>query len=147
MNQKTLAITSIIASFMGLIDSVYLTVLKVTENKQMCVQGAGDCWSVNTSPYSEVFGIPVALLGAIAYIVLIAIFFMENRAALLQQYGPYLVFGITLTGTLFSAYLTYVEIAVIRAVCLFCVVSALIMLVLFVIAILRLIGLQAENNP
>ncbi len=147
MNQKTLTNASIIASFIGLSDSVYLTVLKITENKQMCVQGAGDCWSVNTSPYSEIFGIPIAILGAAAYLALLAVLLLENRVRLLQTYGSYIFFGITLTGVIFSAYLTYLEIAVIKAICLFCVISALVMLLLFVIAILRLIEPQAENNP
>ncbi len=49
-----------------------------------------------------------------------------------------LLFGITLVGVLYSAYLTYVELAILHAVCPYCVVSAIVMVILFVAMLIRL---------
>jgi uncharacterized membrane protein len=54
-------------------------------------------------------------------------------------------FGFTLAGTLYSIYLTYVEVAILRAICPFCVVSAVVMLALFIIAVYRLRAVMASD--
>lgn len=132
-------------SALGLVDALYLTWMKITNNPRMCIQGLGDCFSVNTSKYSEIAGIPVAILGAAAYLCLILILTVENRTEFLKSNSSLFIFGITLAGTLFSAYLTYIEVYVIRLICPFCVVSAITMLILLVISIIRLIKYQPEN--
>jgi uncharacterized membrane protein len=68
--------------------------------------------------------IPVATLGLAAYLAILAILTLEPRLPWLQDYGPLAIFGLALTGTLYSAYLTYVELFVIHAVCPYCVSSA-----------------------
>lgn len=76
---------------------------------------------MQSSRYAVLLGVPVALLGLIAYGGLII------SAALWGQAGIYLGFLISLVGTLFSAYLTYLEIFVIGALCQWCLASAAIM--------------------
>ncbi len=137
---------SLIVAGIGLLDAVYLIVLKYTNNKAMCIQGVGDCWSVNISRYSMIAGIPVAVLGAIAYLAIIALLLLERRGAFWQNQGVMANFGMSLIGVLFSAYLTYLEIAVIRAVCPFCVLSAICMLVLFGLNLARLAPSQTDEK-
>jgi len=128
-----------VTALAGVLDSIYLTVLKLSNNKSLCIQGVGDCWSVNTSIYSEIWGIPIALLGLVAYAAILLLLWAEQRSHLLQQYVDYILFGVTLIGVIYSAYLTYLEIAVIKAICPFCVVSAVAMLILFIYSVKRLI--------
>ena len=132
-------------SVIGLMDALYLTWMKITNNPRMCIQGLGDCFTVNISKYSEIDGIPIAIVGAAAYICLLLILIAENRTDFLKSNSILFIFGITLSGTLFSAYLTYIELFVLRMICPFCVVSAITMLILLVISIIRLIKYQPEN--
>ena len=136
---------SLITTIIGLVDSIYLTVLKYSNNKALCIEGVGDCWSVNISPYSEIWGIPVAVFGAGAYLAILALLVLESRQPTIRRFFPYLFFGITLCGTIYSAYLTYLEIAVIKAICPFCVISAITMLILFILSLHRLSNPAANN--
>ena len=136
----------IIGSLIGLIDALYLTWEKISGNPALCIQGLGDCYSVNNSIYSEFFGIPVAILGTGAYLLILVVLFLEPKNSFFESNSTFFVFAITLVGTLFSAYLTYIEIAILKKICPFCVISAITMLVLLVFSVLRLIKYQADNN-
>ena len=143
MNVRNLLI---IGSIIGLVDSLYLTWEKISGNPALCIQGLGDCYSVNNSIYSEFLGIPVAILGAGAYLLILLSLLLEPKVSFFESNSPYIVFAITLIGTLFSVYLTYIEIAVLKKICPFCVISAITMLVLLVFSVLRLIKYQADDN-
>lgn len=129
---------TIICAAIGLVDSVYLTWIKLTHTTALCLPGIGDCETVNTSRYSEIYGIPIALLGALVYLAILLIVLLKDKASFLSEYGLYLLFGISLVGVLYSAYLTYIEIAVLHAICPFCVISAIVILLIFVSTIVRL---------
>ncbi len=137
INQR-LRITSIVLAIAGFIDASYLIWIKISQNKALCFIGAGDCFSVNNSKYSEWNGIPIALFGALAYLAISAILLIEAKSIFFEDNGPLLVFGITLIGIIYSAYLTYIEIAVLHTICPFCVISATIMAIIFVLSIIRL---------
>lgn len=126
----------------GLIDAIYLTFLKLLNQKSLCLQGVGDCWSVNTSKYSEFMGIPVSILGASAYLLILILLLLEAKGTFWKENSKLFVFGLTLAGVIYSAYLTYLEIAVIKAICPFCVLSAILMAVLFGLATTRLVKTQ-----
>ena len=130
----------------GFLDAVYLITLKYTNNKGMCLQGIGDCWSVNISRYSMIGGIPVAVLGAVGFLAIIALLLLENRGGFWQDKGLMINFGLSLIGVLFSAYLTYLEIAVIHAICPFCVLSAICMLILFGLNLARLAPSKTDDK-
>jgi uncharacterized membrane protein len=134
----------IIGAIIGLVDSLYLTWEKISGNPALCIQGLGDCYSVNISIYSEFLGIPI--LGAGAYLLLLLSLLLEPKNSFFESNSPYFVFAITLIGTLFSVYLTYIEIAVLKKICPFCVISAITMLVLLVFSVLRLIKYQSDDN-
>ena len=135
----------LIIAAIGLVDSLYLIWIKIANDKAYCLQGVGDCWTVNTSKYSEVFGIPIAVFGVLGFLLILLVFLLENRIPFLRSNAIMILFGMTLTGILYSAYLTYLELFVIRAICPFCVVSAVCMTFLFVLSIVRLVKSQAET--
>lgn len=135
-----------LTAVIGLLDSIYLTILKLSNNKSLCIQGVGDCWSVNTSIYSEIFGIPIAIVGAGAYGFILILLWAEHRTPLIHPYAGFILFGVTLIGIIYSAYLTYLEIAVIKAICPFCVVSAVAMLILFIYSVKRLVEPSGDES-
>lgn len=143
MELKNIRIASIVLAVIGLIDSLYLTWVKVTNRYALCGP-IGDCESVNSSRYSEISGVPIALLGAGAYLLIILLLALESRGGIWKEYGPYIILGITIAGSLYSIYLTYLEIAVIHAICPYCVVSAVVIIILFILSILRLLKYEPE---
>ena len=145
-SDQNLRIVTIILAIIGLADSIYLTAIKITNTAAYCLPGLGDCETVNTSRFSEIFGVPIALLGAFAYAMILLIQYLENKHAFFTANGGLLLFGISLVGVLYSAYLTYVEIAVIHAICPYCVISAIVLLGIFVISTIRLFRNQGSQN-
>lgn len=138
MLDNKLRISSLILAVLGLLNSIYLTWVKFTGKYELCGP-IGNCESVNTSQYSEVFGIPIALLGAGAYLVMIISLSLESRGSFWVEYSPIIVFGGSLIGVLYSIYLTYIEVAVLKAICPYCVISAIILVLLLVLSSIRLI--------
>ena len=135
---------SYLVAIIGLLVSGYLTWVKFAHAEVFC-GGSGECQTVANSPYAEVAGVPIALFGMGAYLVIIVLIFLEKRGDFWRLNSPLLIFGITLAGTIYSAYLTYLEIAVIHAICPYCVISAIAMTILFILAILRLV--QGSSEP
>jgi uncharacterized membrane protein len=129
---------SLALALLGMLVSGYLTWIKLSNTHAFC-SGVGDCEAVNSSAYSEIRGVPVAVLGFAAYLAMAGLLAAEKRLPALREYGPLAIFGLALTGTLYSAYLTYVELFVIKAVCPYCVASALIITTVLILSILRLL--------
>lgn len=144
MEDKRLKWTSVVLAAAGLVDALYLTWLKLTGATAAC-SNIGDCDTVNNSVYADIYGIPIALIGALGYLLVIGALALEGRFDGWQDNARLAVFGLTLVGTLYSAYLTYLEVAVLRAICPYCVVSAILMALLFGIAILRLFNNEPER--
>jgi len=135
----------IIVAILGMLDAIYLTIIKFTDNKALCIQGIGDCWSVNNSRYSEWNGIPISLFGILAYMSIIVILTSQNKFKFFTNFGSIFVFGIALSGFLFSIYLTYLQFAVIKAVCPFCIISAITMMTVFILSLINLTKEQRES--
>ena len=133
---------SVSLALIGLLDSTYLLIYKISRNNALCL-GNGDCATVNASRYSEIYGIPVSLLGMLAYLAILLILLLESRFVFFKTWSNYLVFGFSLVGVLFSAYLTYIEYYVIFAVCPFCLGSAIIIALIFIFSIIRM-GIPSE---
>ena len=125
------------AGIAGVVDSVYLTWIKLTGSYATCGP-IGNCEAVNSSRYAEIAGIPIALIGILGYLAIIAVVVLEPRLPDQKEGLLLAFFGFTLTGTIYSAYLTYVELVVLNAICPYCVISAVLMLILFGISISRL---------
>jgi uncharacterized membrane protein len=136
-NGRYLWLTSLIAAIVGLVDSIYLAWIKLADKTAAC-SNIGDCEAVNNSQYSEIGGIPIALLGAGAFLLILILLVLEQRWPEQTVNIRLGIFGLSLTGTLYSGYLTYLEIAVLRAICPFCVVSAIAIFVILTAGIVRL---------
>ncbi len=135
---KWLYRVSVALAVLGILVSAYMTVYKLTENPSMCL-GNGGCSVVNSSKYAEVYGIPVAVVGIGGYLAILALLWMERRTSFLSNNITLVVFGLALVGFLFTLYLIYVELALIHALCPFCVTSQITMTVLFVLSVIRLV--------
>jgi uncharacterized membrane protein len=99
---------------------------------------------VNFSPYAEINGIPISVFGICAYLAILCILVLEGRVKIAKENGPLAIFGIGLGGVAFSAYLTYLELYVIHAICPFCVASAIAITLIFILAIIRLVKQTAN---
>ena len=123
-------------SVAGLGVALYLTYVEATSARAICGP-VGDCNAVQSSPYAKLFGfLPVGLLGAFGYIAMLAAWgwqrWRSDRLARLA--GPSL-FAMALFGTVFSIYLTYLELFVIHAVCIWCLTSAVLMALLVLLTL------------
>lgn len=100
--------------------SAYLWQAKVGATSLVCGP-MGDCVTVNSSAFSEVMGIPVALLGMLMFLTLTAVLVTVwwRQATILSNFG----FTLALAGALFSLYLTGVEAFVLGAYCIWCLTS------------------------
>ena len=113
-------------SIIGLVDSIYLTVEHLSGRSVRCTIVRG-CSEVLSSPYASVRGVPLALIGAIAYFIVfslatLAAFDYKSAGKLLT-----IVVGLMFLTTL---WLFYLQAFVIKAFCQFCLLSALVTLVL-----------------
>ena len=119
----------------------YLTYVETQLVAAICGP-VGDCNAVQSSAYALMFGVlPVALLGTGGYVAILLAwgwsYFRQDRLARLV--GPAL-YAMTFLGVLYSLYLTYLELYVIKAVCIWCLSSAVIM------ALLLLLSVQPMRN-
>jgi uncharacterized membrane protein len=135
--EKRLQQITIALAIIGLLVSIYMTIYKLTSNEAMCIGSTG-CSEVNASRYSEINGIPVAVLGVVGYAAILALLFLEQRPGFFQQNGTMMFFGVSLVGFLFTIYLIYLEIALIKAYCPFCLASQAAMIAIFIISVIRL---------
>ncbi|MGC9025534.1 MAG: vitamin K epoxide reductase family protein [Chloroflexia bacterium] len=119
----------------GLAVAGYLAYVEMRGVPAVCGP-VGDCNAVQQSDYALLLGfLPVGLLGVLGYIAILAAWlwgrFGRGRLA---RWAQAALLGLTLFGTLFSLYLTCLEIFVIRAICSWCLTSAAIMTVLFLLS-------------
>ncbi|MCR4404444.1 MAG: vitamin K epoxide reductase family protein [Candidatus Acetothermia bacterium] len=103
----------------------------------VCI-GSG-CAIVNESVYCRIFGVPLSVLGLLNYALILGLAIASLRVKNpLSSWLHLGIFGLALSGTIFSAYLTYLEFAVIRAFCTWCVVSAVTITAIFALSSLKL---------
>jgi uncharacterized membrane protein/glutaredoxin len=125
-----------VLAIVGLGASIYLTYIEVTHSRALCGP-VGDCNAVQSSPYAKLFGVlPISLLGAIGYIaILVTWFWRRFRTDALSKIAGPVMYAMALFGTLFSIYLTYLELFVIHAVCIWCLSSAVIITALMLLSL------------
>ncbi|MFZ2098281.1 MAG: vitamin K epoxide reductase family protein [Anaerolineales bacterium] len=121
-------------SMIGLGAAIYLSYVEITHTRALCGL-FGDCNAVQSSPYARLFGIlPIGLVGVFGYTAILAIWLWQRFRvdAIAKTAGP-IMYGMALFGTLFSIYLTYLEIFVIHAVCMWCLSSTAIITALMLL--------------
>jgi uncharacterized membrane protein len=118
-------------SVIGLGVAIYLTYVHYSGTQPVCTAG-GSCLKVQSSQWSRLAGVPVALIGLIGYIAILASLLVRDR-----EETRLITLGLTLMGFAFSAYLTYRELFSIHAICEWCASSAVILTLLLACAIAR----------
>lgn len=115
-------------AMIGLGIAGYLTYVETQALSAVCGP-IGDCNAVQSSAYARLFGmLPVGILGLVGFaLMLIAWLIQRLRDDKWGNYASIAIIGMALFGTLFSIYLTYLEVFVIEAVCMWCLSSAAIM--------------------
>lgn len=123
----------LIIAALGAVDAGYLASLSLSGALPVCNFIKG-CHIVATSPYSKIFGIPLALFGFFFYItafgLLVALF--QNRTRLLSRF----LIAVTFFGFIASLYFMYLEAFVILAWCEYCIFSAVLSTLLFALTLI-----------
>lgn len=119
----------------GVLVAGYLSYVDLTRTTAVCGP-FGECDAVQSSAYAQIAGIPVALLGLLAYLTIGLLWLGRNGR--FANTIPLFILAIAATGTLFSIYLTILELFVIEAVCAWCLASAAIIGTLMVMIAGRL---------
>jgi uncharacterized membrane protein len=122
----------------GLFVALYLTLYKLGYIGTL-VCAVGSCEVVQTSRWATFLGLPVAVWGVAYYVAVLAVSLIGLRGNLEDdQRVSLLLVLMTGVGVVFSVWLTYLELFVIDAICMWCVVSAILVVVIFVISLLDL---------
>ncbi len=96
----------------------------------------GSCETVNLSRWATFLGIPVAVWGVGFYVVLFLVALLGTTERFVEAtWVSHALLALTAWGVVFSAWLTYLELYVIHAVCMFCVISAILVTVTFFVAL------------
>lgn len=130
-------------SLVGLFVSAYLYLYKIGRIGSLAC-GTGECETVQASPWSRFAGIEVALIGVVGYGVLVLLSLASIQPGLSRRRWPAdLLACLSGLGMVFSLYLTYLELFVIHAICRWCVGSAVIIALVFALALLA----RRERGP
>lgn len=128
---------AVVVAVIGLGIATYLTIVHYAGGSPVCAIAHG-CETVQKSDYSKLAGVPVALLGMIGYVgILAALIRDEESSRIAAAFFSILGFG-------FSAWLTYTEIALIDAICIWCVGSAICMTILAALTVSRVLTVPSS---
>jgi uncharacterized membrane protein len=135
-----------ILAALGLADAGYLAVTHLQGELPACGGYAG-CAQVNNSPYAEIFGVPVALLGAALYLALLAVSLWRLKGPMGHRpMATLAIYGMVLSSTVVMSYLTALEFFVLHAFCYWCLGLAAITLLLLALVVNELWRLNAIAN-
>lgn len=128
---------------LGIGVATYIAIAESGGGSPVCLAGSHGCATVAKSSYSHLAGVNIAVFGVVGYGLLLASAFFADDIA---RFGGFLV---ALGGFGYSVFLTYVELFKIEAVCQWCVASAVLMTIVFLLSATRLIGYagKAETAP
>jgi uncharacterized membrane protein len=132
VSDRALRTAGLVLAVLGIAVAGYLVYVHYADVDPVCNIAHG-CHKVQTSSYAELAGIPVALLGLLGYVTILAALLAPGEAA---RMAAALV---ALVGFGFSMYLTYRELFTIEAICQWCVASAILMTGLAIVCTWRLL--------
>jgi uncharacterized membrane protein len=130
MNERTLRLASAVLAAAGAAVTGYLLYVRQTGGALVCATGG--CETVQSSSYAEVLGVPVAGLGLVGFLGLLLAALLRGEWARLSQAT------LALAAFFFSAYLLYIQVGVIEAICQWCLASDVITTAIAALALLRL---------
>ena len=140
MRTDPLRAVAIALAVIGIALAGYLTYVHYANIQVACVQGHNECEAVQTSVYSKVAGVPVALVGLIGYIVILGSLLVRQT-----ETTRLATLALTFGGWGFSAYLTYREVFSLEKICEWCVGSAILMTILLLLSLWRF--LRGDTAP
>lgn len=129
-NETTLRATSAALAVAGIAVATYIAIAEAGGGAPACIAGSGGCAKVAGSAYSELAGVNVAVIGIVGYAMLL------GAASASGDVARFAGLLLALVGFGFSAYLTYLELFEIDAICQWCVASALTTVAIAVLATL-----------
>jgi uncharacterized membrane protein len=131
----------------GIFISLYLTLYKIGVIGELSCS-IGSCETVNSSKWARFFGFPVAAWGLLFYLDVFAIAFIGTLARFENEplISTVLVFEAAI-GVLFSAWLTYLELGVIHAICIWCVTSAVVVTAILFVSVADYREVRAPQHP
>ena len=119
------------AALVGAAIAAYLTYVHYSHTAPICVNSG--CETVQKSKYAELAGIPVALLGLIAYIAIIA------TTAVRGTTPAFIAVLLALVGVAFSAYLLWAQLGPIGAICQWCLGNDIVITIVAVLCVARML--------
>jgi uncharacterized membrane protein len=120
--------------------ATYIAIADSGGGAPTCLAGGTGCETVADSSYSHIAGINIAIFGIIGYLLILGTGFLASDSA------RFAGFALALGGFGFSVYLTYLELFRIEAICQWCVLSAVLMTILFLLNATRLIGYAGASD-
>jgi uncharacterized membrane protein len=130
MTDAGLRIAIAVVAALGLVIAGYLTYVHYAGLHVLCLSSGG-CETVQASDYAKLAGVPVALIGLVGYIAILASLLLPREVQVTAGAG------LAMIGFGFSAYLTYRELFTIDAICQWCVASAVLMTLLLALTLTR----------
>jgi uncharacterized membrane protein len=140
---RSLNLVSLILAIAGVAVAGYLSYVHYNVGALVC--GVGDCKIVQSSQYSEMFGVPIAIFGLLMYVAIVGLIIVRSTMVELEDIANTAILISLVAGTIYAAYLTYLEIEVIRAICQWCVISAIITVLLLIVESIRMT--RSWNTP
>jgi len=132
VNDRVLRIALLVVSLGGIAVAGYLTYVHYEPNALICT-GSGGCEAVQDSSYAVLLGVPVAVLGLGAWVAALALTIWNSELA------RTLTAALAIGSLAFVAYLVILQLFVIDAICVWCMVNDLVLVpALTVLALLRL---------
>lgn len=132
MSERRLRVAVGALALVGAAIAAYLSYTRYSGDPLYCPVTGGGCERVQSSKYAEVAGIPVALLGLAAYVALFVSAVVPGKTS--AAVGA----AIAVSGAIFSAWLLYAQVALIDAVCQWCVANDVIIALAAVASVFRL---------
>lgn len=135
-------------ALVGLFVALYLWLHALGFGGAIKCGASGACETVQTSPWAVFLGLPVAFYGVVGYLAVLIVALVSLRPAALGQPGwDRLQLGLASIGVTFTAYLTYVELFLIHAICRWCVGSAVIITAIWIVSIAALRRPSPPTTP
>jgi uncharacterized membrane protein len=139
-SERNLRIAAAVLALAGIAVAAYIAIAEGGGGSPKCLVGGGGCETVAESDYAELAGIDVAVIGIAGYAILLV------SALVPGDVGRFAGFVTALIGVGFSLYLTYLELFVIDAICQWCIGSAIVMTLAFIVALIRAVRFTGTST-
>ncbi|MDE1919404.1 MAG: vitamin K epoxide reductase family protein [Patescibacteria group bacterium] len=131
--KRTGVVLILLFAFCGLVDSAYIALHEMSGTPLICdINHLSGCNTVVASPYSYLFGIPLAEYGILFYCIVLVLAALE--LVVFDQLLRRALQGISLVGVIASLYFTLMQVFVIKAFCVYCLGSAFIAVLILILS-------------